>query len=358
MIAYADVVTQREALAGLLFDPRIATGILSTAGKVARPFGFRTRVLRGRVVAAASPYHRVVAPNATFLGVLKVAAADRTRLAAVAERDRRAARGRRRRPRGRRSSRSRTQRWQRALVRRPFVRAGEIPPPDEELDLGALTPDDLDELERRLAFAREDVASLLLVGLVRADVHVGVSRLRRLFWARPTSLARIEAAQERIADHDEEQALLDSAVKQSDGFFTTFFVSPYSKYIARWAARRGLTPNQVTLISIGVGALAALAFATGEPRRAGRGRGPAPARVHARLRRRPARALHAHVLASSAPGSTRSSTAARSTSSTRASRSAPSRAGDPVWLLAGCRARAADGAPRDRLLLSAPSSTS
>jgi phosphatidylglycerophosphate synthase len=58
--------------------------------------------------------------------------------------------------------------------------------------------------------------------------------------------------------------LLDSAVKAADGFFTTFFVSPYSKYIARWCARRGLTPNQVTTVSLGIGVVAAAAFATGE----------------------------------------------------------------------------------------------
>ncbi|MEU6285715.1 hypothetical protein, partial [Streptomyces sp. NPDC047028] len=26
-----------------------------------------------------------------------------------------------------------------------------------------------------------------------------------------------------------------------DGFFTTFCISPYSRYLARWCARRGLT---------------------------------------------------------------------------------------------------------------------
>ena len=57
--------------------------------------------------------------------------------------------------------------------------------------------------------------------------------------------------------------LLDSAVKANDGFFTTFFVSPYSKYIARWAARRGFTPNQVTTVSLLIGIAAAVAFATG-----------------------------------------------------------------------------------------------
>ncbi len=58
--------------------------------------------------------------------------------------------------------------------------------------------------------------------------------------------------------------LLESAVKGSDGFFTTFFVSPYSRYIARWCAHRGFTPNQVTTVSLFIGALAAAGFATGE----------------------------------------------------------------------------------------------
>jgi phosphatidylglycerophosphate synthase len=61
----------------------------------------------------------------------------------------------------------------------------------------------------------------------------------------------------------EEKARLDAAVKATDGFFTTFFVSPYSKYIARWAAHRGLTPNQVTTASLAIGLAAAAAFATG-----------------------------------------------------------------------------------------------
>jgi phosphatidylglycerophosphate synthase len=68
----------------------------------------------------------------------------------------------------------------------------------------------------------------------------------------------------QIGRHDEERARLDSAVKASDGFFTTFFVSPYSKYIARWAARRGWSPNAVTVLSAGVGLFAAAGFATGE----------------------------------------------------------------------------------------------
>jgi phosphatidylglycerophosphate synthase len=61
----------------------------------------------------------------------------------------------------------------------------------------------------------------------------------------------------------EERARLDAAVKANDGFFTTFFVSPYSKYLARFAARRGWTPNAVTLVSFAIGLGAAGCFAVG-----------------------------------------------------------------------------------------------
>ena len=92
VVAYADVVTQREVLAGLLQEPRIRTGVLTTGGTVARPYGFKTRARRGRIVAAGSPYHSVRKPTGTFLGVLKVAPADRVGVAAARPAARRARR--------------------------------------------------------------------------------------------------------------------------------------------------------------------------------------------------------------------------------------------------------------------------
>ncbi|MDT0306556.1 DUF5941 domain-containing protein [Streptomyces sp. DSM 44917] len=74
---------------------------------------------------------------------------------------------------------------------------------------------------------------------------------------------RAEAAR-AVAAVDEEAVRLRSAVKSRDGFFTTHFVSPYSRYLARWCARRGLTPNQVTTASLLVALLAAGCAATGE----------------------------------------------------------------------------------------------
>jgi phosphatidylglycerophosphate synthase len=73
----------------------------------------------------------------------------------------------------------------------------------------------------------------------------------------------VAAVARELAGHDADRARLDAAVKANDGVFTTFLVSPYSKYVARWAARRGLTPNQVTTFSLVLGLGAAAAFAAG-----------------------------------------------------------------------------------------------
>lgn len=204
LVAPADTVTQREALAGLLANPSFPTvALLGDDGRV----GVRTE--RGRLVSAESPYHVVHRPNSMFLGALQVGAADRATLAAAA------------------------------------TRLAELAEAREAAD------------------GVEAVPALLTVGLVRSGVTVGEAPLRRLFWARPLSGPEVERAAVEIGGYDEERVRLDMAVKASDGFFTSFFVSPYSKYITRWAARHGLTPNQVTVVSMAIGVLAAAAFATG-----------------------------------------------------------------------------------------------
>ncbi|MFD9395485.1 DUF5941 domain-containing protein [Streptomyces sp. NPDC060000] len=74
--------------------------------------------------------------------------------------------------------------------------------------------------------------------------------------------ARNEARQ-AVAAVDDEAIRLKSAVKARDGFFTTYCISPYSRYLARWCARRGLTPNQVTTASLITALIAAACAATG-----------------------------------------------------------------------------------------------
>ncbi len=287
VVAQGDVVTQREVLAGLAADPRVNTGALATVGSFGRPTAPRVRSARGRVVSAASLYHRVNRPTATFLGILKIGAGDRAALAGVAEQM--AALVTSPLPELWQYERGRKEEIWRGAFGRIAARREEggaeqertanLLEVDADLDADAaaadvddeapleevvLSADDEAELQRRLAAAPDDVAALLLVGLVRTGSQVGINHLRKLFWARPLSAADVERARTDIEDFDEDKVLLDSAVKAADGFFTTYFVSPYSKYLARWAARRGYTPNQVTTVSVLIGFLAAAGFATGE----------------------------------------------------------------------------------------------
>lgn len=67
----------------------------------------------------------------------------------------------------------------------------------------------------------------------------------------------------QAAAADPSRALLESAVKTEDSPFTTYLVSPWSKYLARFAARRRWRPNAITLVSLAVGVAAAGSFATG-----------------------------------------------------------------------------------------------
>jgi CDP-alcohol phosphatidyltransferase len=272
VVMYGDVVTHTQALAGLLADPRVATGIL--AGGKRKQMVFRIAARRGRVTSAASPYHAVHRPTSAFLGALKIAPADLEALGRVAERLRPLATDP---PAAWEEELQRKQgQWRLSLYRAALdeeeltAEPGAVEPPAEEepvpLDPATVELSDEDEahLRHRVAAAPDDTAALLLVGLVREGAHIGMSYVRRLYWTRPLSTDDAALAEQEIAEIDEDRVLLDSAVKGADGFFTTFFVSPYSRFIARWAARRGFTPNQVTTVSVFIGLLAAIAFATGE----------------------------------------------------------------------------------------------
>ncbi|MER7026514.1 MULTISPECIES: DUF5941 domain-containing protein [Streptomyces] len=94
---------------------------------------------------------------------------------------------------------------------------------------------------------------------------VGLQRIEpgSLVAAVPLTPATREEAREAVAAVDEEAVRLRSAVKSRDGFFTTHCISPYSRYLARWCARRGLTPNQVTTASLLTALIAAGCAATG-----------------------------------------------------------------------------------------------
>ena len=265
LVARGDAVTQLEALAGLFADPRIVSGIVVSAATSKSSWSFRALSARGRVISASSPYHRIRQPGVFFLGMLKVDARDRAALAAAAARlaglvD------------------PAPERWQAELERKAVdwrlglwlaerradgEEAPERPADPETWATLPLGPEAERLLEQRIRTVREDAVSLLLVGLVRADVQLAPRRMRGFYYGRPVSPEAVARAEAELAEIDEDKIALDSAVKGADGFFTTFFVSPYSRYIARFAARRGWTPNQVTTVSMIIGALAAAAFATG-----------------------------------------------------------------------------------------------
>lgn len=109
----------------------------------------------------------------------------------------------------------------------------------------------------------DGVAEQTAAQLAEADERLARPELGVLVAAVPEdALARAKAT-DAVAAVDEEKARLRAAVKSRDGFFTTFFISPYSRYLARWCANRGLTPNQVTTASLATAVLAAGCAATG-----------------------------------------------------------------------------------------------
>ncbi|AEW97297.1 integral membrane transferase [Streptantibioticus cattleyicolor NRRL 8057 = DSM 46488] len=108
-----------------------------------------------------------------------------------------------------------------------------------------------------------DLPGVLAERLADAGVAVHQVDLGVLTATVPADEAARTAAAEAVAAVDDERVRLRSAVKSRDGFFTTFCISPYSRYLARWCARRGLTPNQVTTASLLVALVAAGCAATG-----------------------------------------------------------------------------------------------
>ncbi|MFE9560655.1 DUF5941 domain-containing protein [Streptomyces sp. NPDC006487] len=104
----------------------------------------------------------------------------------------------------------------------------------------------------------------LAAAVETAGTPVHRPELGTLVAAVPATTAERRAAAAAVAAVDDEAVRLRTAVKSRDGFFTTFFVSPYSRYIARWCARRGLTPNQVTTASLITALIAAGCAATGD----------------------------------------------------------------------------------------------
>ncbi|WP_433454202.1 DUF5941 domain-containing protein [Streptomyces sp. CA-142005] len=113
------------------------------------------------------------------------------------------------------------------------------------------------------ALAVDSLADRVVTALDADGGEVHRPELGSLVAAVPADPQARNEARQAVAAVDDEAVRLKSAVKSRDGFFTTFFISPYSRYLARWCARRGLTPNQVTTASLLTALIAAGCAATG-----------------------------------------------------------------------------------------------
>lgn len=130
---------------------------------------------------------------------------------------------------------------------------------------GALTaqPEARAALGRALRTAPLTAPDEVAAALDAEGVAVQRPELGSLVAVIPADQASRTEAEQAVATVDEEAIRLRTAVKSRDGFFTTYCISPYSRYLARWCARRGLTPNQVTTASLITALIAAGCAATG-----------------------------------------------------------------------------------------------
>lgn len=111
--------------------------------------------------------------------------------------------------------------------------------------------------------AVDSLADRIVTALDADGGEVHRPELGSLVAAVPADPQARNEARQAVSAVDDETVRLKSAVKARDGFFTTFCISPYSRYLARWCARRGLTPNQVTTASLITALIAAGCAATG-----------------------------------------------------------------------------------------------
>ncbi|MEW2330387.1 DUF5941 domain-containing protein [Micromonospora chersina] len=103
----------------------------------------------------------------------------------------------------------------------------------------------------------------IVAGLVGCGALVFAHRVRLLVAHRVGDPAELAAAQAAVAAVDEDRAELKLSVKERDDFFTTFFVSTWSPYVTKAAARIGLGPTGVTMISVAFAVAAAVLFGVG-----------------------------------------------------------------------------------------------
>ncbi|MET8120427.1 DUF5941 domain-containing protein [Micromonospora sp. NPDC005189] len=103
----------------------------------------------------------------------------------------------------------------------------------------------------------------LFAGLAALGTLIFAQRVRLLVARRVDDAAGLAAAEAAVTAVDEDRAELRLSVKEKDDFFSTYFVSTWSPYVVRLAARLRLTPTGVTVISVLFALAAAVLFGVG-----------------------------------------------------------------------------------------------
>jgi phosphatidylglycerophosphate synthase len=104
---------------------------------------------------------------------------------------------------------------------------------------------------------------LILVALVRAALVVAPAEVSGAPFTRSKDANERAATQNQIAALNDARLRLKLANRANDGFFSVFFLRKISKLFTWLAVRLKMTPNQVTLISFGIGLLSAYEFSKG-----------------------------------------------------------------------------------------------
>jgi phosphatidylglycerophosphate synthase len=106
------------------------------------------------------------------------------------------------------------------------------------------------------------LSSLITVALVRVGEQVAALAPAGLAFSANSGE---EAAEFRsqVQAQDEEEVRFERAMRIDDGFYSTFVLRKFSRRLSIWAIKNGITPNQITLASLAIAAIAFALFASG-----------------------------------------------------------------------------------------------
>ncbi|WP_436524476.1 DUF5941 domain-containing protein [Actinoplanes sp. HUAS TT8] len=215
-----DLVTQHSLLRILATDPGGRSGVLLAAD----PAG-EFRVDRGRVIAAEPGEFR-------YLGALFLATGDLPLLEKAAEQLTAYAKGK--------------------LIW-PEADAGAEAETRTEAEVAA-------PADAAAGVGENGLEGVLLDALLEGGLAAVGVEARLLHAERVRTGEELAAARQRVAAIDEDKARLRSAVDEQDDFFLTYAVNSWSPLVTQAAARLGLRPAGVTMLSVATAGAAALAF--------------------------------------------------------------------------------------------------